>query len=207
MTNILAALAADIVAITLLAYVVYYRRYFRRDLVLAYVALNVGVLAVTALLSTTSASVGLGLGLFGILSIIRLRSNSITQEEVAYYFVSLAMGLVAGLHPNPIWLAPALSGLLVAIMYVADHPRFAPKTYRQTVTLDVAYPDLETLTVALEKLLGAKVLRVVVQELDMVRDLTVVDVRFRVNPAQERGTLPADADVPERRDEILAIAG
>jgi Domain of unknown function (DUF4956) len=207
MTNIWAAIAADIVAITLLAYVVYYRRYFRRDLVLAYVALNIGVLSVTALLSTTSASAGLGLGLFGILSIIRLRSNSITQEEVAYYFVSLAMGLVAGLHPNPVWLAPALSGLLVAIMYVADHPQFAPKTYRQTVTLDVAHPSLDTLTVALEKLLGAKVLHVVVQELDMVRDTTVVDVRFRVVAAEERAAEPVDSDVPEHRDEILAIAG
>jgi hypothetical protein len=207
MTNIWVAVAADIVAITLLSYAVYYRRYFRRDLVLAYMALNVGVLSVTTLLSTTAASLGLGLGLFGILSIIRLRSNSITQEEVAYYFVSLAMGLVVGLHPDPVWLAPALSALLVAIMYTADHPRFAPKTYRQTVTVDVAYPNHETLKAALEKLLGAKVLHVVVQELDMVRDLTVVDVRYRVIPGQQLATLPDDADVPERREEILAIAG
>jgi hypothetical protein len=207
MTNIWVAVAADIVAITLLSYAVYYRRYFRRDLVLAYMALNVGVLSVTTLLLTTAASMGLGLGLFGILSIIRLRSNSITQEEVAYYFVSLAMGLVAGLHPDPVWLAPALSALLVAIMYTADHPRFAPKTYRQTVTVDVAYPNHETLKAALEKLLGAKVLHVVVQELDMVRDLTVVDVRYRVIPGQQLATLPDDADVPERREEILAIAG
>jgi hypothetical protein len=207
MTNIWVAVAADIVAITLLSYAVYYRRYFRRDLVLAYMALNVGVLSVTTLLSTTAASLGLGLGLFGILSIIRLRSNSITQEEVAYYFVALAMGLVAGLHPDPVWLAPALSALLVAIMYTADHPRFAPKTYRQTVTVDVAYPNHETLKAALEKLLGAKVLHVVVQELDMVRDLTVVDVRYRVIPGQQLATLPDDGDVPERREEILAIAG
>lgn len=207
MTNIAIAIGADIVAITVLAYVVYYRRYFRRDLVLAYVALNVGVLSVTTLLSSSPAGAGLGLGLFGILSIIRLRSSSITQEEVAYYFVSLAMGLVSGLHPDPVWLAPALSVLLVGIMYVADHPRFAPTTYRQTVTLDVAYPDHETLKAALEVLLGAKVLHVVVQDLDMVRDLTVVDVRFRVvAPVQRQETVQADAEAPAPREEILAIA-
>jgi hypothetical protein len=204
MSTMWAAIGSDILAITVLSYVVYYRRYYRRDLVLAYVALNVGVLTVTTLLSTSSAGMGLGLGLFGILSIIRLRSSSITQEEVAYYFVSLAMGLVAGLHPDPVWLAPALSVLLVAIMYAADHPRFAPRTYRQTVTLDVAHPNQQSLTVALEELLGAKVLRVVVQELDMVRDLTVVDVRFRVNASAEGR---ADARVPAPREEILAIAG
>jgi len=207
MTNIAIAIGADILAITVLAYVVYYRRYFRRDLVLAYVALNVGVLSVTTLLSSSPAGVGLGLGLFGILSIIRLRSSSITQEEVAYYFVSLAMGLVSGLHPDPVWLAPALAVLLVGIMYVADHPRFAPRTYRQTVTLDVAHPDHETLKAALEVLLGAKVLHVVVQDLDMVRDLTVVDVRFRVvAPVQRQESVQADAEVPAPREEILALA-
>jgi len=202
MTTMWAAIGADVFSVMVLAYVVYYRRYFRRDLVLAYVALNVGVLTVTTLLSTSSAGMGLGLGLFGILSIIRLRSSSITQEEVAYYFVSLALGLVAGLHPDPVWLAPALCVLLVGIMYVADHPRFAARTYRQTVTVDVAHPDLESLKAALEELLGATVLHVVVQDLDMVRDLTVVDVRFRVN-AQARQQTKAAVSAP--REEMLAI--
>ena len=98
-TSLLAGLASDLLAIALLAYVVYFRRYHRRDLLLAYVALNVGVLAVTTMLTGTQAGIGLGLGLFGILSIIRLRSDQITQEEVAYYFVALALGLVNGLRP------------------------------------------------------------------------------------------------------------
>ena len=94
--SLLAGLASDLAAIVLLAYGVYFRRYHRRDLLLAYVALNVGVLAVTVLLTGAQDGIGLGLGLFGILSIIRLRSDQITQEEVAYYFVALALGLVNG---------------------------------------------------------------------------------------------------------------
>ena len=41
--------------------------------------------------------IALGFGLFAILSIIRLRSTSVTQQEVAYYFVALVMGLVNGM--------------------------------------------------------------------------------------------------------------
>jgi hypothetical protein len=207
MINLWTAIGTDILAISVLAYAVYYRRYFRRDLVLAYMALNVGVLAVTMLLTDSSAGAGLGLGLFGILSIIRLRSNSITQEEVAYYFVSLALGLVAGLHPDPIWLTPALSALLVAVMYVADHPLFARQTFRQTVTLDVAHPHVDSLTVALSDLLGAKILHVVVQELDLVRDLTVVDVRFQVLPPVAERSLGSDTEFVAKRDELVAVAG
>lgn len=207
MINLWTAIGTDIVAIALLSYAVYFRRYYRRDLVLAYMALNVGVLAVTMLLSSSSAGAGLGLGLFGILSIIRLRSNSITQEEVAYYFVALALGLVGGLHPDPMWLTPALSALLVAVMYAADHPRFARQTFRQTVTLDVAHPNQETLKAALGELLGARILHVVVQELDMVRDLTIVDVRFRILPEVTRHSAVPETEHIVKRDEMLAVVG
>ncbi|RZT27654.1 uncharacterized protein DUF4956 [Kribbella sp. VKM Ac-2569] len=173
------AIPADLLTIALLAYGTYFRRYHRRDLLLAYVALNVGVLAVTAMLAGSGAGVGLGLGLFGILSIIRLRSDSITQEEVAYYFISLALGLVNGLHPGPFWLAPALSFLLVALMYVVDHPRLTLRSRRQKVVLDQAYPDVRDVGPALERLLRADVRYFVVLDLDLVTDTTVVDVRYR----------------------------
>lgn len=186
MLSFWAALAANVVGMTVLVYVVYFRRHFRRDLVLAYVALSMGIFAVTLLLSGSGAGMGLGLGLFGILSIIRLRSDTLTQEEVAYYFVSLAVGLVNGLHPDPAWFAPAVTAGLVLVMFLADHPRFAPHTARQTVTLDAAYPLKGDLTAALEQLLQARVLRTVVLELDLVRDLTVVDVRFRTHPDDTR---------------------
>jgi Domain of unknown function (DUF4956) len=172
------ALVADVAAVTVLAYGLYFRRHFRADLMLAYVALNVGILAVTVVLAGSAAGLGLGLGLFGVLSIIRLRSDMITQQEIAYYFVSLAMGLIAGLHPDPAWLAPALSATLVAVMFVADHPRLSARAARQTITLDHAYPDPVQLRVALEQLLGTDIRYARVSELDLVRDITVVDVRY-----------------------------
>lgn len=202
--NLPAALAADLLAITVLVYGLYFRRHFRRDLVLAFVALNAGVMAVTALLASSSAGLGLGLGLFGILSIIRLRSDAITQEEIAYYFVSLALGLVNGLHPGQPWLAPAMSGVLIVVMYAADHPKFASTTHRQTVTLDAAYPDEGQLRTALSHLLNARILHLVVMDLDMVRDTTVVDVRFRVE-SEKVDARPTDrhdirADLDKRAD-------
>ncbi len=183
MLNLWIGAAADVAAISVLVFAVYFRRHFRRDLVLAYVSLNVGIMAVTMLLSGNDAGLGLGLGLFGILSIIRLRSDTLTQEEVAYYFMSLAIGLINGLHPDPFWFSPAVSAALVIVMFFADHPRFAASTRRQTVTLDAAYPVEQQLHAALGTLLNARILRTVVLELDTVRDLTVVDVRFRSAPS------------------------
>ena len=48
----------------------------------AYIGVNIGVLAVTLLLSSAQElGAGLGLGLFGVLSIIRLRSTALAQGD------------------------------------------------------------------------------------------------------------------------------
>jgi hypothetical protein len=177
--------AIDAVAIVLVAYVIYFRRHQRRDMLLAFVALNVGVLAVAAALDRGSAGAGLGLGLFGVLSIIRLRSFELTHEEVAYFFVSLCMGLLAGVQIDPDWAGPALIGALVAVVFIADHPRLLSRHRHQNVTLDTACPDEGELRVRLEALLGATVTQVTIRKLDLVHDTTTVDVRSRL-PAEPR---------------------
>jgi hypothetical protein len=74
-------------------------------------------------------------------------------------------------------------------MYGVDHPRLGGHTYRQTVTLDTAYPDRAELHRALERLLAAEVRHVVVLEVDLVRDMTTVDVRFQTSGAGRRARL------------------
>lgn len=188
MLNLWIALIANAVAIGTLVFGLYFRRHHRRDLALSYLALNFGVLAVTALLAHSEAGLGLGLGLFGILSIIRLRSDAITQAEIAYYFVALALGLVNGLHPGAVWIAPAASAVLVAVMWAGDSSLFARTTKRTTITLDRAYPREADLHAALAHLLNAQILQTVVERIDTVRDTTIVDVRYRAldkkKPAQ-----------------------
>jgi hypothetical protein len=197
-------IACDLLAITAVV-ALYFRRHQRRDLVLAYVALNVGVLAVTAMLTNATVGVGLGLGLFGILSIIRLRSDAITQEEIAYYFVALALGLLAGVAAGPDYLAPVLIGLLVLVMYVADNPRLLPRSRRQMLTLDAAVSDEHVLRKHIEARLGIEVRHLIVQELDFVRDLTVVDLRYRV-PSRFANATQAQPAAPPTLPEMVDSA-
>lgn len=178
----LVAIVADLGAITLMASF-YFSRHRRRDLVLAFVAVNAGVLVVTVALASAPSAAGLGLGLFGILSIIRLRSDPLTHEEIAYYFTALALGLLAGLHPGPIWFVPVLSFGLVLLVAAADTPRLLAGARRQVVVLDRAVADEEVLRGELELMLQARVTHMVVQKIDFVADLTVVDVRSRITTA------------------------
>ena len=107
-----ALVTADLLAITVLVFGLYFPRYRRRDMVVAILGLNVGVMAVATALSTAEVSAGLGLGLFGVLSIIRLRSSELAQEDIAYYFTALAIGLLGGISVSPGWVTPALMGAI-----------------------------------------------------------------------------------------------
>jgi hypothetical protein len=68
-------IAADLAAVVVLAFALHFPRHRRRDMVVAILGVNIGVLAVATVLSESTVTAGLGLGLFGVLSIIGLRSQ------------------------------------------------------------------------------------------------------------------------------------
>jgi len=185
MTTTLALVGLDLVAASILTFALYYRRHRRRDLVVAFLGVNVGVLAVAIVLGTAEVALGLGLGLFGVLSIIRLRSSEISQREVAYYFSMLAVGLIAGLPHDGIALPAGLIALIVAVLFVADHPALLPRSASQLVRLDRAVPDEAALRRELGDRLGVEVTGLSVQEVNLVNDTTLVEVRF-LRPAAPR---------------------
>jgi len=193
-------ISIDLIAISILTFGMYFRRHRRRDLVVAFLGVNVGVLAVATVLGSAEVGVGLGLGLFGVLSIIRLRSSEISQTEVAYYFAALALGLMAGLSTTFSPLVIALMALIVLVMFVGDNPRLFTKYRHQTIQLDTAFTDETKLRFELERMLGARVHKVTVQHLDLVNDTTLVDVRYQVgDPAATKAELEHQALVGATR--------
>ncbi|MBN8880722.1 MAG: DUF4956 domain-containing protein [Salana multivorans] len=178
LTSLATLLAADLVAIGVLVFGLYLPRHHRRDLMVSFLGINVGVFTVSAALASSSVGAGLGLGLLGVLSIIRLRSDELGQREVAYYFAALAIGLLGGLAPSPLWVAVAGMVLVVVVMAIVDSPRLMPSSRNRVVVLDRAFLDETELHRHLEDLLDARVRSVHVQRLDLVNDTTIVDVRY-----------------------------
>jgi hypothetical protein len=187
-------LGIDLVAIVLMAYVLYFRRHRRADLLLAYVTLNIGIFVAMSLLTTVRVDIALGFGLFAILSIIRLRSSAVTQQEVAYYFIALVLGLVNGLGLDDRWLVGAMNVLLLGVMFIVDSKPLRERARRLDVTLDVVHPDDAALVADLERRLGGRVMHHEVNEVDYVRDTMVVDVRYRVGSRIDRRSF-GDHDV------------
>jgi hypothetical protein len=188
---------ADLVAIAVMVFGLYFPRHRRRDLVVAYLGVNVGVMAVASTLSETGVTAGLGFGLFGVLSIIRLRSTELDQEEVAYYFAALALGLLGGLSGSPAWLTLALMLAILTVLFIGDHPRLLARYRTQVINLDHAFTDETALRAHLQRLLGASILRLKVRKVDLVHDITNVEVRYRLSPTGAAAR-PLDAEVASR---------
>lgn len=180
-----AMLAADAVAIVVLVFGIFLLRGGRRELVVAFLVVNVGVLAVTVALAGGSVGAGLGLGLFGVLSIIRLRSEELAQREIAYYFAAIALGLLGGLSSAVDTVHLALMGAVLVAVWIGDHPLLARITTVQDIVLDSGVTDDGLLAQRLEDLLGDSVVSFDVQRTDLVNDVTLVRVRRRASTDSE----------------------
>lgn len=174
----------DLVALLVLVFGLFFPRYRRKDMVVSILGINVAVMAVATVLASAEVSAGLGLGLFGVLSIIRLRSAELDQEEVVYYFSALAFGLLGGVPVTPVWVTPVLMATILVALFIGDHPRLFSANRHLVVTLDAAYTNEVELTARLETMLGCTVQRLKVRRVDLVNDTTVVDVRYRIETAE-----------------------
>ncbi|WP_369368602.1 DUF4956 domain-containing protein [Streptomyces sp. CG4] len=198
--HLAAHLGLDLAAVGLLTFAIYYPRHRRRDLVPAYLALNTGLFTVVTALAEVRGSGGaaLGFGLFGVLSIVRLRSDAVQHEEVAYYFTTLVLGLLCGLPRLPFALTAGLCAALLLVVWAADSPRLLAGTRRAVVTLDTVHQNPAALRADLVRRLGQP-LHWTVMEVDYVRDLTVVDVRYREPVTAPAGRGAARAAAPSPR--------
>lgn len=169
--------AVDALAIGALVFAAYYPRHRRADMVVSFLGVNVGVFAIASILTGVDIGMGLGIGLFGVLSIIRLRSTEISQREVAYYFAALAIGLIAGVSSFQV-IPVALLVAIVVVVSAAD--AFRPMDSQEMeMVVDRAIADPAQLRAYVASLLGAPVTRVTTLKLDVVNDLTIVRVAYR----------------------------
>lgn len=178
-TELLRDIGLNIVALVVLVFGSYYRNYRRWDQVVAYVAFNICLFTVSASLgSSAPINVGVGFGLFGVLSIIRLRSDEATPIEIGYTMVSLVLGLMSGLSGMEFEVKCLFAGLLVGVMVLIDlrGARQTRRFERVRVEIDRVFTDQEHLAAHLATVFPVPVTSVTVRDIDMVRDVMRLEV-------------------------------
>jgi hypothetical protein len=176
---ILPRLLLDLVGISILLMGLYFRNYRRADLVAVYLACNVGLFSVLTILSFSPVSSAVGFALFGVLSIIRLRSFEFLPTQIAYFFISLAIALICATDLAGLVLPTILVAVMLVAMAIVDGARFRAVTENSVVVLDVAIPDSTELKSHLSTLLGADIINMNVTAVNLLQETTTVEVTYR----------------------------
>jgi hypothetical protein len=179
--DMVARLALDVVAMLALVGWLYRRRVAAPEMTMVFAALNIGLFAALTEIGSGHFPTGVGFGLFGLLSLVRLRSTAFTLKDVAYTFIALVLALVNGLPNRDLPSIIALDVVLLLTMWVVDETRSrTPASRVLRLTLDRAVGSLEEATAAVSERLDVEVLAVVIEDVDLVRETTRVAVRHVV---------------------------
>ena len=177
-STLLARAVIDLVALGVLTLVLFLPRHRRRDLVTVFALFNTGLFAVLLVMDSGELGVGAGLGLFGVLSIVRLRSEQYRNVEIGYFFIALTLALVCALAPR-LLAALLLSAAVLLVTFVVDAQRLLPGTRTLEVVLDEVCAEPELTAEVGRRLGGGLVEDVSIVEVDYVRQAMRLVVRQR----------------------------
>jgi hypothetical protein len=198
--DLLGRLGVDVLAMLLLVGWLYRRRLAAPEMTLVFTALNIGLFAAVASIGTGHFPTGVGFGLFGLLSLVRLRSTAFTLKDVAYTFVALVLALVTALPGRPLTIVLVLDAVLLVALWVVDETRSrTPVTRVLRITLDHAVGSSTEAAEAVVRRLQIEPLDVVIEDIDLVRETTRVAVRF----AAPAGSWRPPLDEREESAEVL----
>ncbi|SDX77446.1 protein of unknown function [Ruegeria halocynthiae] len=175
--------AINIVAMMVLVFGLYYRRYRDKELVTAASLFNVFAFGVLTVLSSVEFSLAAGFGLFAILALFTLRSEQISKVEITYFFGSIAIAVICSIHGTELAFVGVIVTLVLLGAWALDHPRILQSADGVKITLDKidahALSDPEEMRADLSERLGVDVMSYQITALDYINDMARINVFFR----------------------------
>ncbi|WP_225848078.1 DUF4956 domain-containing protein [Streptomyces sp. HPF1205] len=182
----------------------YRRRKAAPEMPMVLTALNLGLFAAMTTISAGKFPAGVGFGLFGILSLVRLRSAAFTLRDVAYTFLALVIALTGGLPERGFPMVAGIDAALLVMVLIVDDPRSHPCTRMMRVTLDRLYSRPEDIRADVIRRMAVEPLSVTVDDVDYVRETTRVTVLYAVDDPAPPAASTDDADESSPERELIA---
>ena len=173
----------------------YYKKSRRRDFYFTFMIISIANYFLVYLMmgmDRGKATMGVGLGLFGIFSIMRYRTDTMPVREMTYLFVVVCLSVVHAMSSSlGVDDSGAMVGTPLVELLVIDAITIAAifafeKTLKVSATKLVQYDRIELikpekrqeLKADLEERLGVKVLKVEVGAVDFLRDMAILRVSY-----------------------------
>ncbi|MBR5030203.1 MAG: DUF4956 domain-containing protein [Muribaculaceae bacterium] len=166
----------------------YYRKSKRRDFYFTFMLISVSIFFLVFFMIFVledmkgKAGIGLGIGLFGIFSIMRYRTDTMPVREMTYLFIIISLAVVNALASSMRIEELIFTNVLVIIAIILCEWRLKTDSVKliQYDKIDLITPDKrEELVDDLKKRTGLDITKVEVGAIDMLRDMTVLRVHYR----------------------------
>lgn len=182
----------------LIVHFLYYKKSKRRDFYFTFIIISMAIFFLVYLMmgmDRGKATMGVGLGLFGIFSIMRYRTDSMPVREMTYLFVVVCLSVVhamadsLGVDSMGKMVGTPLIELLIidiitfaVIMFFERFLKVVASKIVQYDRIELIKPERRKELIAdLEHRLGLKVIAVRVGAVDFLRDMAVLRVYYEGN--------------------------
>lgn len=176
----------------------YFKKSKRRDFYFTFVIISMAIFFLVYLmmgLDRGKATMGVGLGLFGIFSIMRYRTDSMPVREMTYLFVVVCLSVVHAIAEpvgsgntgqlvgTPLYELLVIDAItIVTIMFFERFLKVVASKLVQYDRIELIKPERRQELIAdLEERLGLKVIAVRVGAVDFLRDMAVLRVYYEGN--------------------------
>lgn len=167
----------------------YYKKSHRRDFYFTFMLMTVAIYFLVFCMmgmERGKATMGVGLGLFGIFSIMRYRTDAMPVREMTYLFVIICLSVVHAMEENFYELAIVDVMTLFAIFICEMRLKVQQTKLVQYDRIELIKPEKRKELIAdLEARIGVKVLKVDVGGIDFLKDSAVLRVTYEGDKASE----------------------
>ena len=165
----------------------YFRKSHRRDFYFTFMLIPIAIFFIVFFMIFVledmkgKTSMGVGIGLFGIFSIMRYRTDTMPVREMTYLFVITAVSLVNAVSVGaPIFEVILTNVIIILAVWLCERRlKTRPTRIIQYDRIELITPERRPELIAdLEKRLGVKVVKVDIGSIDFLRDMAMIRVSY-----------------------------
>ncbi|MBR1850010.1 MAG: DUF4956 domain-containing protein [Bacteroidales bacterium] len=173
----------------------YYPKSRRRDYYFTYILFSTAIFFILYQLQNMKIEVGIALGLFGIFSMIRYRTEQLPIREMTYLFVLIAISIINGAGLTSSYTAFIVTNLLfILIVWLLEKFGFSNRQATKIINyekIELIVPERRAELIAdIERRTGLEITNVQVGSIDFLKDAAWLKVTYRTTDP-----LPNDIDL------------
>lgn len=190
----------------------YYRKSHRRDFYFTFLLTSIAIFFLVFFMIFGldelggKTSMGIGIGLFGIFSIMRYRTDTMPVREMTYMFVIVSMAVVNAIATSVTLVEILLTDLILFLaiwlcekMLKMEHTRLV-----QYDRIELIKPERrEELLADLRERLGVDVYKVHIGAIDMLRDMAIIRIYY--HPQRDDKNDLIDSKLKLDKNDLAAV--